>query len=102
MHPLAIFLPRSLTSLLFSALIIQPELAGSSEASLVEAGQQTYLDHCAQCHGKDPQVVSYADLRGIAKSELVYVISGAGQMPTIDLTQAEIDALYGYLNTLSR
>ncbi|WP_119394761.1 c-type cytochrome [Salinibius halmophilus] len=69
-------------------------------ANSAEAGQHVYSEHCASCHGKNPEVVTFADLRGISEGELAFMISGGGQMPAVPLTPEEFEQLLAYLANL--
>jgi mono/diheme cytochrome c family protein len=63
-------------------------------------GQKTFLQYCAPCHGKDASGGSTPDIRGLSKEDLVMAVQGVDQMPSIDITDDDLDSISVYLLSL--
>ena len=79
--------------------------ASLAERQAGNSPRQTYLTHCANCHGDDlkgapPQFPSLADLAGRRTAQQIgaAIRAGAGRMPSFpNLSEAEVTAIAGYV-----
>jgi mono/diheme cytochrome c family protein len=76
------------------------------DGELAASGRRLFLMNCAHCHGDDATGDEGPDLHGLRKTEerLRLLISNGikGEMPRFSakLTQADLDALVAYLDSL--
>lgn len=65
-----------------------------------ELGRELVVSICSACHGTDSAGDIGPDIRGKSRREIKYAVRGFDEMPEIDLTSEEIDALAAYLQSL--
>lgn len=83
------------------ALIAHPALAGDDARS--EAGAALFEENCVACHGADAKGEDGAggDIRGVIVRQVVMATGGGYEdMPEIELTDDEIEAIVAYLASL--
>ena len=65
------------------------------------AGQTVFEEQCSGCHGEDGVSGNAADIRGVPKKDVKFAIRGVEDMPEIELTPEQIDAVVVYLDYLA-
>jgi len=63
-------------------------------------GRRLYARHCLSCHGATATSGASGDIRGLGEDTMRQALRGMEQMPSFDLTDAELTALTEYLETL--
>jgi len=73
--------------------------AAAQEIDLA-AAERLFLDTCAACHGERGDSPTGGGIAGLGRRDVAYAVRGAGQMPAIDLTENQIDAIAAWLAVL--
>ena len=66
-----------------------------------DQGQAQFVDHCAACHGLHALGGNGPDIQGTTLNDVVISTRGMDQMPAIDLSDAERQAIAAYLMSLA-
>jgi mono/diheme cytochrome c family protein len=66
-----------------------------------DQGQTQFVDHCAACHGLHALGGNGPDIQGATLNDVVISTRGMDQMPEIDLSEAEQQAIATYLMSLA-
>lgn len=66
-----------------------------------DQGQTQFVDHCAACHGLHALGGNGPDIQGSTLNDVVIASRGMDQMPEIDLSEAERQAIATYLMSLA-
>lgn len=66
-----------------------------------EPGRALFEAYCSGCHGAEAEGVNAPDITGMPRKIVARAVQGVEQMPTIELTEAEIDAITAFLATLA-
>lgn len=77
------------------ALFISP-----AHATDLAAAEALFVDTCADCHGEQGDSPTGGGIAGLSRRDVVRAVRGAGQMPAIDLTEDQIDAIAAWLTVL--
>jgi mono/diheme cytochrome c family protein len=64
------------------------------------AAERLFLDTCASCHGDQGESPTGGGIAGVSRRDVARAVRGADQMPAIDLTEAQIDAIAVWLAVL--
>jgi mono/diheme cytochrome c family protein len=83
--------------------------AAAQDQAAIEAGEQTYEENCAQCHGEKLRASGAAfDLRTLGADDRArfdkVLTDGKGQMPSWrgTLSDKEIDEVWAYIRSRAR
>jgi len=74
--------------------------AAPAAAQRLIEGQQLYAAKCQACHGAAATAGVGGDIRGLPLSVLARAVRGIEEMPAIALSEAELDLILAYLESL--
>lgn len=66
-----------------------------------DRGRAQFVEHCAACHGRYALGGNGPDIQGSTLNDVVIATHGMDQMPEIDLSEAERQAIAAYLMALA-
>ncbi|MHC0051863.1 c-type cytochrome [Actibacterium sp. D379-3] len=90
--------PRGFLALCALAVIAgAPGLCAEPLAPIQAQGQVVFEESCAACHGHDAAGDTGSDIRAAPRHLVAWAIKGSDDMPEIDLSKAELDAVVAYL-----
>lgn len=75
-------------------------MTGAATAQDLAGAERLFLDTCARCHGARGDAPTGGGIAGLDRAHVARAVRGAGQMPPIALTEAEIDAIAAWLRVL--
>nr|WP_321523936.1 cytochrome c [uncultured Cohaesibacter sp.] len=91
-----------------SLLLLFESLSHSHAAALTtpagqqfSTGQTVFEEQCSGCHGEDGVSGNAADIRGVPQKDIELAIRGVEDMPEIELTPEQINAVTIYLDYLA-
>ena len=87
--------------LLILLLLLSPAPSLANGPDLAE-GERLFLGICARCHGERGDNPTGGGIAGSGRGDVVRATGGFGQMPPVPLSEAEIDALAGWLAELGK
>ncbi|MBD3788173.1 MAG: cytochrome c [Sphingomonadales bacterium] len=82
------------------ALLVAGQAAAQSP-DLAATGKAVFLDLCSGCHGERGQGVNAPEIAAVPRKLVAKAVRGVDQMPEIEVTEAEIDAITAFLATLA-
>ena len=88
-----------LISVTFFAVLTQIAPLSAQSLSL-EDGQALFINNCSACHGEDAGGGNSPDIRGSTPNDVYRVRNGFEDMPAIELSDEERDAIGRWLSTL--
>jgi quinohemoprotein ethanol dehydrogenase len=96
-------------SIAVSALICGGTIVAAQDQAQIEAGEQLYEEHCAQCHGEKLRTTGSApDLKELRAEDRPRfdkaLMEGRGQMPSWQgvLSADEINQVWAYVRARAR
>lgn len=85
---------------LFACGAVIADAAQAADLPLLARGEAVYVDLCAGCHGEDALGGNGPDITRTPRIFVAEAVRGVDQMPEVELTEGEIDAVAAYLATL--
>ena len=88
-------------NLLF-AMALDAAVSPEVSEEIMALGQTLYEEQCSACHGEDASGDSGPDIQGTPRVDVALAVKGFEDMPEIELTGEELDAVVAHLKRLSR